>query len=226
MGGSAKSGCGNRRRKIGWPAEKPAPTVDDQAVIDVQFGLSGTRVPKDHGLALFDELARLLPWLAQEPLAAIHPLHGSDSGDGMLILNRRAKLVIRIPLERLDDLSSLEGQTVTIAGNPLVIGAGKVKALTHHTPLYAQLVTTGSADEGDFARDIMHLLDELGIDTRFICGRQQILTTKDGVAAGFSLMLHGLPVEHAIRVQQLGLGGNRKLGCGVFIPHKSINALV
>lgn len=134
--------------------------------------------------------------------------------------------MIRIPLERRDDLSSLEGQTVTIAGNPLVIGAGKVKALTHHTPLYAQLVTTGSADERDFARDIMRLLDELGIDTRFICGRQQTLTTKDGAVAGFSLMLHGLPVEHAVRIQQLGLGSNRKLGCGVFIPHKSINALV
>ncbi len=188
--------------------------------------MSGTRVPKDHGLALFDELARLLPWLAQENLAAIHPLHGSDCGDGTLLLNRRAKLVIRIPQERLDDTLALDGQTISVVGNALLIGAGKVKALTHHTPLYAQLVTTGSADEGDFARDIMRLLDELGIDTRFICGRQQTLTTEDGAVAGFSLMLHGLPVEHAIRVQQLGLGGNRKLGCGVFIPHKSINALV
>jgi CRISPR-associated protein Cas6 len=200
--------------------------VDDQAVIDVQFGLNGTRVPKDHGLALFDELARLLPWLAQEALAAIHPLHGADGGEGMLLLNRRAKLVIRIPRERLDDLLTLEGKTLTVAGNSLTIGHAKIRALTHHTPLYAQLVTTGSADEGDFARDIMRLLDELDIETRFICGRQQTLTTAQGTVAGFSLMLHGLPVEHAMRVQQLGLGGNRKLGCGVFIPHKSINALV
>jgi len=33
---------------------------------------------------------------------------------------------------------------------------------------------------------------------------------------------HGLPIEHAIRVQQVGIGSNRKLGCGIFIPHKSI----
>jgi hypothetical protein len=38
-------------------------------------------------------------------------------------------------------------------------------------------------------------------------------------------MLHGLPIEYAIRVQQVGIGNERKLGCGIFIPHKSINAV-
>jgi len=69
------------------------------------------------------------------------------------------------------------------------------------------------------------LLDEMGIDTRFICGRRQTITTDAGPVAGYSLMLHGLPIEHAIRVQQVGLGSNRLLGCGIFIPHKSITAV-
>ncbi len=202
------------------------PYVDEDAVTDIQFDLHCTRLPIDHGLALFNELARLLPWLADEELLGIHPVHGADSGDGFLILNRRAKLVIRAPRERLEELLGLGGKLINIADNPLAIGNGKAKPLTRHTPLYAPLVTTGSADEGDFARDIMRLLDDLLIDTRFICGKQRTLTTASGKEAGYSLMLHGLPVEHAIRVQQLGLGGNRKLGCGIFIPHKSINALV
>lgn len=184
------------------------------------------RVPIDHGLALFNELARLLPWLAQEELAGIHPIHGSDTGTGHLLLNRRTQLVIRAPKERLEALLGLSGKQIDVAGNPLAIGKSKIKPLTHHTPLYARLVTTGSLDERAFTQDIMHLLDGMGIETRFLCGKQQTITTEDGLAIGHSLMLHGLPVEHAIRVQQLGLGGNRKLGCGIFIPHKSINALV
>ena len=188
--------------------------------------MRGTRIPVDHGYALFNELARLLPWLAHEKLAGIHPVHGSDSGTGDLLLNRRTRLVIRIPRERLDELLGLSGLQINVAGNRLTIGGSKVKPLTQHTPLYAHLVTTGSMDERTFTQDIMRQLDELGIETRFICGKQQSLTTADGVIIGHSLMLHGLPVEHAIQVQQLGLGNNRKLGCGIFIPHKSINALV
>lgn len=184
------------------------------------------RIPIDHGLALFSELARLLPWLEQEELAGIHPVHGADSGTGHLLLNRRTQLVIRAPKERLNDLLDLSGKTINVAGNPLSIGKSKTKALTRHTPLYAHLVTTGNQDERAFTQDIMRLLDDLGIETRFLCGKQQTITTADGKISGYSLMLHDLPVEHAIRVQQLGLGGNRKFGCGIFIPHKSIKALV
>lgn len=179
----------------------------------------------DHGYALFRELARLLPWLPGEALAGIHPIQGADSGAGELILNHRTRLVVRIPAERVNDLLAIEGQTINVAGTPLTIGAGKAKSLPRHTPLYAHCVTTGSTDEVDFASDIMRLLDEQDIETRFICGRRQTISTDAGSVAGYSLMLHGLPIEHAIRVQQIGIGSNRKLGCGIFIPHKSINAV-
>lgn len=222
MGGKAETG----RIQIGWPSEKIVPQVDENAVIDVQFELRGGRLPIDHGLALYEALARLAPWLADEELLGIHPVHGSDTGGGELMLNRRTRLLIRIPTERLDDLMKLSGEEFDVAGNRLAIGAGKTRPLTRHTPLYAHLVTTGSSDEREFASDIMNLLDALEIDTRFICGKQQSVTTSVGRVAGYSLMLHGLPVEHAFRVQHLGLGGNRKIGCGIFIPHKSIAALV
>jgi len=63
------------------------------------------------------------------------------------------------------------------------------------------------------------------IDCRFICGRRQSIMTAAGVVPGYSLMLHGMGIEHAIKIQETGLGGHRKIGCGIFIPHKSIKAL-
>lgn len=179
-------------------------------------------MPVDHGLLVYEALRGLAPWIAEEELLAIHPVQGADMGDGRLMLNRRAKLVMRVPRARVDEALKLSGQSFELAGAPFALGQAKLRPLTYHTPLYAHLVTTGSADEKAFAADIIRLLDELDIDSRFICGKRQALTTERGTEYGYSLMLHGLPIEHAILIQQQGLGTNRKLGCGVFIPHKSI----
>jgi CRISPR-associated protein Cas6 len=203
------------------------PDIDDAAVTEVHFELQGTLLPKDHGYPLFLELSRLLPWLPEETLAAVHPIHGAETGkDDLLILNRRAKLVVRIPRQREDDVSILSGQTIMIGGHKLTIGKGKTKPLTRHSPLYAHCVSTGSMDEEGFTRDIIRILDDLKITCRFICGRRQTITTADGVTYGYSLLLHDLPVDLSILVQQRGMGGNRKIGCGIFIPHKSTSALV
>lgn len=203
------------------------PDVDDSAVTDIHFELQGTLLPRDHGYALFLELSRLLPWLPDEQLAAVHHIHGAETGkDDLLILSRRAKLVVRIPAYREADLMILTGQTIEVGGFKLTIGKGKARPLARHTPLYAHCVTTGSADEEGFTRDVIRMLDELNITCRFICGRRQTITTAEGVAYGYSLMLHDLPVEQSILVQQRGMGGNRKIGCGIFIPHKSTSALV
>ena len=194
-------------------------------MVDVYFDLQGTLIPKDHGFLLFQELSRLLPWLAGEELLGIHHIQGADTGHGELVLNRRAKLIVRVPVTRLNDLMSLSGQTIQLGGHALTIGAAKNKPLSRHIPLFAHCVTTGSDEEAAFAADIMKMLDDLHVDSRFICGKRQIIHTANGEVSGYSLMLHGLPVQHAIRVQQEGLGGNRKLGCGIFIPHKSLTPL-
>ena len=201
------------------------PNIDEGLVTDVQFDLKGTSLPVDHGYALFLELTRLLPWFAGEELAAIHTIHAAEPGLTEIILNRRTKLMIRIPAARMEDARRLCGQEILVEGRSLAIGAAKAKPLSRHTPLFAHCVTTGSDDETAFAADIIRLLDEKEIDSRFICGRRQTIRTADGQVSGYSLMLHGLPVEHSILVQQQGLGSHRKIGCGVFIPHKSINAL-
>lgn len=217
---------GTRSNKIGWLSyNQEAPLVDESLVTDVQFDLKGSLLPIDHGYALFAELARLLPWLADEPLGGVHAIHGADTGHGELILNRRTKLMVRIASVRVPELMQLSGQTIRVGGNQLEIGAGKIRPLSRHTPLFAHCVATGSEDELAFTNDIIRLLDEMKIDSRFICGKRQTIRTQDGTVSGFSLMLHGLPVEHSFLMQQQGLGKYRKIGCGIFIPHKSINAL-
>ena len=40
-----------------------------------------------------------------------------------------------------------------------------------------------------------------------------------------SLMLADLTLEESLRLQQQGLGTHRHMGCGIFIPHKGIDAV-
>ena len=217
----------HRRRKIGWLYEDHAEAgnIDVSAVSDVHFDLLGPALPMDHGWVLYQALARLAPWIAEEDTLGIHPVHGANTGSGELILNRRAKLVIRCATGRLEDLAKLEGQTFIVGEHSLSLGKSRVKPLTMHTPLYAHTVCTGSEDERTFTEDLIRILDTMNINTRFICGKPQKFFDGGKIATGYSLMLHGLPIEHAIRVQQQGLGLYRKLGCGIFIPHKSITAV-
>ena len=222
----AESGA-KGRFTIGWLAEESfvKQDMDEAAVTDIQFALKGAVLPKDHGYPLFLALLERMPWIADEPLLGIHPVQGADLGDGNLILNRRGKLVIRAPRERAAELLTLTGHTFQLCAREFIIGAGKLRALSWYTPLYAHCVTTGYEDERDFTQAILGELDTYKIDSRFICGKRQTLTTAQGMEYGYSLMLHGLPMEHALQIQVHGLGTNRKLGCGIFIPHKSIAAV-
>jgi CRISPR-associated protein Cas6 len=194
-------------------------------VSDIQFELKGDALPIDHAWLLYQGLLSIAPWLAKEETLGIHPVPGIHTGGGEMILNRRTKLVVRSPSARLADLKQLSGRSFTVGGHTLTLGASKLKPLTQHTPLYAHTVCTGSEEEQAFTRDILNQLDAMNITTRFICGRPQKFFDGEKIATGYSLMLHGLPIEHAIRVQQQGLGLHRKLGCGIFIPHKSITAV-
>lgn len=192
---------------------------------DIQFDLKGDALPLDHAWLLYQGLLSIAPWLADEAILGIHPIQGADTGGGEMILNRRVKLMVRSPAGRLDDLGKLSGLSFQVGSHTLTLGASKIKPLTQHTPLYAHTVCTGSEDELAFTRDILRELDAMNITTRFICGKPQKFFDGEKIATGYSLMLHGLPIEHAIRVQQQGLGLHRKLGCGIFIPHKSITAV-
>lgn len=204
-----------------WQAIKDFATVSD--VRDLQFDLQGQEIPADHGLPVFQALVRLLPWLAETPGAGIHPVHGAPSGrNDNLVINRRVKLVLRLPKTRLADAAALSGQAIDLATGRLEIGAMKDKPLTPFATQYAHFVDFGCADEAAFLVAAQRELDEMAIPAGLICGKRRKIITPDGSAEGYSLMLHDLKLEHSLVIQERGLGRNRLYGAGIFIPHKSI----
>jgi hypothetical protein len=83
-----------------------------------------------------------------------------------------------------------------------------------------------NVDEEGFLRWAADTLAARDIRIRkALCGKTTALATPDGPLDTRSLMLAGLKPDESLRLQQQGLGPHRAMGCGLFIPHKGIDAV-
>lgn len=193
-------------------------------VIDICFEARCERFPRDYGYALFQALAGALEWLEEDALAGIHPLHGAAAVNGALLLGPRARLMLRLSSERTGQALALAGRRLDI-GSGLEIGAGKLRELMPHATVHSHFVSTGSADEIEFLDQAAAELREAGLPEKMIAGKAHAMLTPGGEVPGFSLLLHGLSPAQSLAVQARGVGLGRKLGCGLFVPHKSVIAV-
>lgn len=193
-------------------------------IVDLAFAVSGRSAAMDYAGRLWRALSACLPWLAEDSVIGVHPLTGVSRGEAELYLSRRTRLILRLPRDRVADAEILSGQTLDLGGE-VRIGAATTRPLTAAKVLYSPFVTMGTADESVFFERCREELAARGINAGLICGKARRATAADGEWQGFSLMLHGLGAEDSLRVQREGLGGERKRGCGIFVPHKAIAAV-
>ena len=206
--------------------------VEQEQIVDAVFAIDCPTLPVDHAYALSQAVEAALPWFAEEPRAGLHTVHGAASGSGwtrpegadaLLQLSQRARLALRLPASRLQDAAALSGRTLEVAGWPLRVGKMTPRPLARITTLFSRCVVLEAPDEEAFIEMATAELATLGIRAeRMLCGRVTPVATPSRTYEARSLMLAGLSLEHSILLQQAGLGAERRLGCGVFIPHKDI----
>lgn len=201
----------------------PVPEIDS-TVVDVVFDVRGTSLPAEHAWPLLRAVEACLAWLPNEALAAIHPLRTLPTGYGVVLLAQRAKLVLRLPTARLPDALLLQHATLDVGDSALYVGAGVARALRPGATLSAQRVASGAGDEAAFEADIADRLQRMGVAARCISGRRRGGDAGGRKIAGFALALHGLGPADSLRIQCEGIGGDRRLGWGVFVPAKTIVA--
>ena len=189
-------------------------------VVDVAFAVTGVTLQRDYAFALAHAVAQHLPWLESDAEAGIHPLRGVTTDYGVMLLPRRAKLVLRLSRSRVAEARTLGGKTLAIGTRTLQVGTATVRELRPHGALYAHLVATGCAEEAQFLAGIAERLGTLAGECSVICGRRRSIRTAEGEVVGFGLMLHDLAPEHSLLLQSVGLGSDRKLGCGILVPHR------
>ncbi|MDE2342983.1 MAG: type I-MYXAN CRISPR-associated protein Cas6/Cmx6 [Betaproteobacteria bacterium] len=193
----------------------------DAAMTDLAFALRGQFVPSGYAQRLWLAVSATLPWLVGEPEAGLLPLRGTEQGGG-LWLPRRARLVLRLPAERLEDARALEGATLDLGqGHRLEVGAAEERPHHGHPTLHAALVAT-DLEETAFGEQVRRELDDMGVQGQWICGRERLLHCDNVTLRGFSLVVHHLKGEQSLRLQARGMGSAHHLGCGIFVPFKAI----
>lgn len=206
-------------------------------VVDLSFPLRGDRIPLDHGYRLYSALSRVVPTLHGAAWLGVHPISGKPVGDGQMTLAPTSDLRLRLPSERIGDALPLTGVTLDLQGIPIAVGVPRVRALEPAAALDARLVvikltgvprkrseTAGrEALDADamavrFAAELTRQLAAIGVARPFdLCGRRSI--TVDGKrVVGYSVRVRELLADESLRVQEAGVGGKRRMGCGVFRP--------
>ncbi|MBU0688276.1 MAG: type I-MYXAN CRISPR-associated protein Cas6/Cmx6 [Gammaproteobacteria bacterium] len=193
------------------------------SAIEISFDLHGESIPADYPHKLWDALLRIAPALAASEDVGVIPLRGPNN-NGELLLPKRSKLVLRLPLALQDVAMSLSEQALQIGSDTLQLGKGKIREIQPYSTLHAHLVA-GPSDEIEFMAMVDAALAALEVRSKLICGRHHSLNTDQQALSGFSLVMHDLTPEDSLRIQYAGMGSGRNLGCGIFVPHKVISGL-
>lgn len=187
--------------------------------VELQFPFTGTTLPSDHGYALYGALSRLVPELHESEWAAIETLPGIASGDGVTYLDPESRLKIRLPQEKIPVLLRLAGKRIELDGHPIRLGNPQISLLTPSPQLYARIVTIkGFTEPEPFLDAVRRKLDGLGITGEPSVGPRRVLRIGRQTIVGFALALHELSEQGSLLLQEAGIGGRRRMGCGIFFP--------
>jgi CRISPR-associated protein Cas6 len=200
------------------------------AVIDLSFVLVGTTIPLDHGYCVFSSLCRIVPELHGDRRIGVHPIRGRQSAPGVLSLTERSRLKVRLPAEGIAPYISIAGQALNLDGHRLQVGIPRVEALVPAANLAARMVTfhhamDAEAFEAVVRRELSRM--EIAATLQLIPGKhpkhpgqpiRRVMRIKERRMVGYPLHVVGLSAEESVQLQEEGLGGRRRMGCGVFVP--------
>lgn len=198
---------------------------------DLAFRLTGSNIPVDHGYALYAALCRLLPKEIlhdHDPKKAgfqisLHPIRGQYAGGEHLHLALFSRLILRLPQDEIKEYLKLAGKRVDIEGCPLRIGVCDVRALMPAAALRARFVTTRHGqDEVRFREECDRQMKALAVNGKLSVGQRRTMRIHDKQIVGYSVVVTELTADESITLQENGLGGRRKMACGIFGPVGSV----
>ncbi len=217
-------------------SETPRQATTSASTVDVFFKLKARLLPAEHRLSLFDALSAHLPWLA-EAGAGVAPIQDRSSGNGwqrgnedstaLVPISRRARLHLRVPRARADDAATtLDGKTLDIDGHAVVLGTANVRELVPEPTLYARGIIAPEDDEPAFQARVVSAIEAHDIVVnRVLCGLCLSTPTSVGPLTTRAFLIADLTPAESLRLQSVGVGDYRHLGCGLFVPHKSVAAV-
>jgi CRISPR-associated protein Cas6 len=206
-------------------------------IINLVFPVKGTTLYADHNHRLLGSLSEKIPELHNLEGLAINTISGIPDKQGKIVLTSSSRLYLRLPVEAIALVYPLVGQTLTIGENQIQLGNPELQTLQGCESLKARLVTIkGYTEPMSFLEAANRQLQALEIEANIGIpandeGEPKRLTLKINkpeqkrsyTIVGFSVVVSNLSEQDSIKLQVNGLGGKRRLGCGVFYPNIKVN---
>ena len=209
--------------------------------VDVQFNLQGDRIPADHGYLAYSAVSKFVKEIHEGEEFGIHAISGRLLGDRMLEIVPHSRLTFRLPVERVKDVLALAGKTLSIGDHRVVVGVPASRALVPSASLYSRLVVIkGFMEPEPFLDAVKRKLVEMKVNAApslvSTAGAVEVnadrsggtrspwirrtLRIHDKEIVGFAVRIEQLTAEESVLVQERGIGGRRRFGCGLFIPER------
>jgi len=199
--------------------------------IDLRFPVEGDSLPLEHGYLLYAALSRAVPAFHQPGKDLRFNLITGERGPrGLLRLTQFSKLRVRVEAEMVGFVLPLAGQWLQVGPGKLRLGVPSALPLTPAPLVAARIVTFKNCVTPEaFLSHAREQIDQMGIKgdpgipliregDRAGQPQRRVLRIKGRAMIGYALQVAGLTAEESIRLQEGGLGGRRRMGCGFFLP--------
>jgi CRISPR-associated protein Cas6 len=162
-------------------------------------------------------------------------------GNRHIALTPSSRLTLRLPSDLVSQALVLAGKTLNVAGQEIRVGVPTPYALQPSSTLYSRLVVIkGFVEPEPFLEAVLRQLQKLGVNGRAALVEQngiaaanasrsggthspvlrRTIRIHDKEIVGFAVRVSQLTAEESLTLQERGVGGRRRFGCGIFIPDR------
>lgn len=199
-------------------------------LVELVFPVKGTKLHADHNHRLLGSLCEKIPTLHDLKGLAINTISGIPDKQGTVTLTPQSRFYLRLPVDAIPLVYPLVGQVLTIGEYQITLGSPKLQTIQAHESLKSRLVTIKGYTEPDsflqaanrqlqgmeIHANIGILANEQGDPKRLTLKINKSSEKRSYSIVGFTVVISDLKDEDSIKLQINGLGGKRRLGCGVF----------
>ena len=197
-----------------------------QLFVELRFPVYGKSLPADHGYGAYSAFSNLIPALHQEPDISLLTVPGFPDYRGEITLTKQSCFKIRVPVPKIPLVYPLAGKRVMLGKHEIQLGIPEISVLRSATLLRSRIVVIkGYTEPEDFQKAAQRQLEQIGIigqvriplDYQGLPSRKTI-KIKRYTIIGFTTEVTNLSPEDSLKLQVYGLGGKRRMGCGIFVP--------
>lgn len=197
-------------------------------LVELSFKAYGKLIPIDHSYGLYSAISHQFSQLHEVTQGvSIQNINGLiDSSQRIIHINETSQLKIRTLTDRISQIYPLANQQLQIGKHFIRLGIPEISFVVPFPNLHSRItVIKGHQEPQGFLQAAQRQIDKLEITGELRLAamadgspKRKTIKIKRHTVVGFGLEILNLSDEDSLILQNFGLGGKRKMGCGIFVP--------